>query len=298
MLIADNWKEYEILDSGDGAKLEKWGKEPNSFILSRPDPQVLWPKEKPGLWSKADGTYTRTKASGKWDFIKQLPGRSQINCDLPGQGNLKFWIKPTDFKHMGLFPEQVVNWTWMTEQIKNAKSKEQNYSSKIKILNLFAYTGGATIACAKAGADVTHVDASKGMVDWASENAKLNNVEAKWIVDDVSKFVLREKRRGAKYDAVIMDPPSYGKGTKGETWKIEKMLWPLVKNSTDLLENEPLFFLINSYTSGLGPTVIGNILNSALGNYNGTITTNEITLPISGSQKLLGAGVSGRWQKK
>ena len=291
MIIANNWKEYELLDSGDGAKLEKWGEEPNNFVLSRPDPQILWPKEKPELWDKADGVYTRNKnGGGSWKFNKRLPDRWQINYK-----NLKFWIRPTNFKHMGLFPEQAINWDWITEKIKNVSQPEVE---KIKILNLFAYTGGSTIACAKAGAHVTHVDAARGIIEWAKDNLTLNNLDDKnvrFIVDDVSKFVLREKRRGVKYSAIIMDPPSYGRGRGGETWKIEKMLWPLIENCRDLLNDKPLFFLINLYTTGLSGTVISNVLGSALSGYGGTITADETTLPINRSQKILPAGISGRW---
>ncbi len=292
MLIANNWKEYEVLDSGDGAKLERWGKEAESlprssggFILSRPDPQVLWPKDRPELWEKADGVYTRnTTGGGSWKFGRPLPEKWQISY-----GDLKFLIRPTDFKHMGLFPEQAVNWDWMIEKLKNK-------NAKIKILNLFAYTGGATIACAKAGADVTHVDASKGIVDWAKENGELNGVEARWIVDDVMKFVQREARRGIKYDAIIMDPPSYGRGKNGETWKIEKMLSPLLESCKKILVNKPLFFLLNSYTTGLGPTVIKNILEGAMSEYGGKVTSEELVLPIKDSKKILPAGLSGRWE--
>jgi 23S rRNA (cytosine1962-C5)-methyltransferase len=289
MIIANNWKEYEILDTGDGAKLEKWGTGPHSFILSRPDPQVIWPKEKPELWDKADGIYTRSATGGgSWNFpdpSKKPPEKWQIKY-----GELKLSVSPTDFKHMGLFPEQAANWDWVAEMIKTA-------NKEVNILNLFAYTGGATVAAAKAGAKVTHVDASKGIVEWAKENLELNDLgdKARLIIDDVQKFVLREERRGVKYDAIIMDPPSYGRGKNGETWKIEKMLWPLIVSCKDILVNRPLFFLINSYTTGLGPTVIKNILESAMSDYGGSITSEELVLPIRGSNKVLPAGVSGRW---
>jgi 23S rRNA (cytosine1962-C5)-methyltransferase len=302
MIIANNWKEYEILDTGDGAKLEKWGTGPDSFILSRPDPQVIWPKEKPELWDKADGVYTRSATGGgSWSFqnpSKKPPEKWQIKYALPS-GELKLSVSPTDFKHMGLFPEQSANWDWVAEKIKNAKLKAQNDNSKIKILNLFAYTGGATVAASIAGAEVTHVDASKGIVEWAKENLEINNLgdKARLIIDDVQKFVLREERRGVKYDAIIMDPPSYGRGKNGETWKIEKMLWPLITSCKDILVNKPLFFLINSYTTGLGPTVIKNILESAMDEYGGNITSEELVLPIKDSKKVLPAGVSGRWSR-
>ena len=302
MLIANDWEEYEILDAGDGAKLERWGtpfdkargKWPDRFILSRPDPQVLWPKEKPEPWDKADGVYMRNKnGSGVWKWKKEISEKFVVNYG-PAASGLKFFVQPTNFKHMGLFPEQAVNWEWSEEKVKKQKEKT---GREIKILNLFAYTGAATIACAKAGAKITHVDSAKGMVLWAKENAKLNSVEARWIVDDVLRFVEREKRRGEKYDAIIMDPPSYGRGTTGETWKIETMLWPLVSACRAILSDNPLFFIINSYTTGLSATVIGNILESALGDLSGTITAEEIVLPISGSKKLLPAGITGRWQK-
>lgn len=300
MLMADKWKEYEVLDTGDGAKLEKWGYGDHSYILSRPDPQILWPKERPELWNNASGIYTRDETGkGRWYFpdpAKKPPEKWQIKYDSPA-GELKFWIQPTDFKHTGIFPEQAVNWDWLSAVITASPDHaKRDLGNKIKVLNLFAYTGAATVVCAKAGADVTHVDSAKGMVDWASDNAKLNGVEARWIVDDVVKFVNREEKRGMKYDAIIMDPPSYGRGKTGETWKIEKMLWPLIDKCTKILSDKPLFFLLNSYTTGLGPTVIKNILDSALGQRGGKITSDEISLKVKESERLLPAGISGRWQ--
>lgn len=287
MLIANNWKEYKILDAGEGSKLERWGANKESYLLDRPDPQILWPKEKPEIWNKADGVYIRdAKGKGGWQFpdpSRVPPEKWQILY-----GDLKFWISPTSFKHTGLFPEQAVNWDWMAEKIKGR-------GASVRVLNLFAYTGAATVACAKAGAEVTHVDAAKGMVDSASDNAKLNGIDARWIVDDVVKFVEREARRGAKYDGIVMDPPSYGRGKTGETWKIEKMLWPLVESTAKILSDKPLFFILNSYTTGLGSTVIKNILESATKGRAGEITADEICLPIEDSQKLLPAGVTGRW---
>ena len=297
MLTANNWKEYEILDSGDGAKLERWGSKPESFVVSRPDPQILWPKERPELWDKADGIYTRSKAGvNGWKFQRELPEKLEIKYE-----NLKFWIRPTDFKHMGLFPEQAPNWDWLRATIAASigQARRSLDTHAPKILNLFAYTGGATIACVSAGADVTHVDSARGMIEWTKENLTLNNLResnVRFIVDDVPKFVARENRRGVRYDAIIMDPPSYGRGTKGETWKIEKMLWPLVRSCCDLLSDKPLFLLINSYSTGLDATVISNIIDSALGNRNGKITAHEIALPIAGSHKSLPAGVCGRWE--
>lgn len=290
MLITNNWKEYELLDAGDGMKLERWGHDNASYILARPDPTIIWPKEQPGLWIKADAIYTRSNTGlGKWDFKIPLPEKWEVQYKA-----LRFSVHPTDFKHMGLFPEQAVNWDWMMDLIYKAKRS-------INVLNLFAYTGAATIACLTAGAKVCHVDASKGIINWAKENAQLNGVgepNVRFIIDDVLKFVEKEKRRGIKYDAIIMDPPSYGRGTKGETWKIEKMLWPLVASCRDILSNEPLFFLINSYTTGLGTTVIKNVLESAMIKFGGKTEAYEIVLPISESKKLLPAGVCGRWQTK
>ncbi|MBI3631879.1 MAG: class I SAM-dependent methyltransferase [Candidatus Vogelbacteria bacterium] len=289
MLISKNWKEYEVLDAGDGAKLERWGYGATSFILSRPDPQLIWPKKYPQLWTRADGVYTRNETgSGKWKFSKDLPTRWHINYR-----DLKFWVSPTDFKHTGIFPEQAVNWDWIRHQIGSA-------GRKINMLNLFAYTGGATIAALSAGASVCHVDASAGMIDWTKENAKLNGLEhasVRYIFDDAIKFVEKEKRRGVKYDAVIMDPPSYGRGTRGQVWKIEKMLWPLIESCKEVLSSEPIFFLISTYTTGLGITVMKNILESSLGSLNGDITSDEIAIPIRDSDFLLPAGITTRWYK-
>ena len=290
MLIANNWKEYELLDAGDGMKLERWGNEKESYILARPDPTVIWPKNQPNIWINADGTYTRSNSGGgSWKFKKELPEKWQINYK-----NLKFWIHPTDFKHTGLFPEQATNWDWMIELISRAKKP-------VNVLNLFAYTGAATVACLTAGAKVCHVDASRGIMNWAKENAELNGVgepNVRFIIDDVLKFVEKEKRRGVRYDAIIMDPPSYGRGIKGETWKIEKMLWPLVSSCRDIINDKPLFFIINSYTTGLGATVIKNVLDSAMTNLDGSTEAEEIALPINKSTRLLPAGVCGRWQEK
>ena len=236
MWIADGWKDYEVIDCSKGEKLERWGK----YILLRPDPQVIWDTEKTApQWKKLNGHYHRSsKGGGEWEFF-HLPEQWSINYK-----ELTFQLKPFSFKHTGLFPEQAANWDWFGEKIKNA-------GRPVKVLNLFAYTGGATLAAAKAGASVTHVDASKGMVAWAKENARSSNLESapiRWIVDDCVKFVERELRRGNHYDAIIMDPPSYGRGPKGEIWKIEDAIFPLVKLCAGLLSEKPLFFLINSYT--------------------------------------------------
>lgn len=283
MQTTNNWKEYELLDSGNGEKLEKWG----NFTLSRPDPLAIWPKTlSDAEWKKADGNYIRSEeGGGKWKYKNPLPDKWEIKY-----GNLIFSIKPTSFKHTGLFPEQAVNWDWITEKIKKEKRE-------INILNLFAYTGGATIAAASAGAKVCHVDSSKGIISWAKENASLNGLENKirWITDDAVKFVERELKRGVKYDAIIMDPPSFGRGAKGEVWKIEEDLWPLIEKCKKILSDNPLFFLINSYSTGMSPTTVKNILLSALKDKNGSIESDEIGLNEKGSDRILPQGVFGRW---
>ncbi len=281
-----DWNDYELIDAGFGEKLERWGQ----ISLVRPDPQVLWPRDgRDVLWTESDAQYIRSKSGGgKWNYKHPLPEHWPVSYK-----KLKFLIRPTGFKHTGLFPEQAVNWDWMMPLIEKA-------GRPIKVLNLFAYTGGATVACAAAGAEVTHVDAAKGMVEWAKDNIKLSGLTDKpvrFIVDDVAKFVAREKRRGTKYDAIIMDPPSYGRGTEGETWKIEKMLWPLLADCKDILSENPLFFLINSYTTGLSPTVISNLLATLMKDTEGKISSGEIGLPITVSGKILPAGIYGRWEK-
>ena len=252
MWIADQWKDYEILDTSNKEKLERWG----TYLLVRPDPQVLWdtPHTHPG-WKKKNGHYHRSNSGGgEWDFF-DLPNEWSIHYR-----DLTFNLKPFSFKHTGLFPEQAVNWDWCSDLIKKA-------NRPIKVLNLFAYTGGATLSAAAAGATVTHVDASKGMVAWAKENAATSGLSGKpirWLVDDCVKFVEREIRRGNKYDAIIMDPPSYGRGPKGETWKIEESIYPFIQLCTKLLSDDPLFYLVNSYTTGLQPAVLTYMLNLAL----------------------------------
>ena len=272
MWIADRWKDYEVLDCSGGEKLERWG----DFLLIRPDPQVIWetPKENRG-WRRPNGHYHRSaKGGGEWEFF-----------DLPQQWTISF--KPT-----GLFPEQAANWDWFGEKIQKA-------GRPIKVLNLFAYTGGATLAAAKAGASVTHVDASKGMVGWAKENAKSSGLEdapIRWIVDDCVKFVEREIRRGNHYDAIIMDPPSYGRGPKGEIWKIEDAIHPLVKLCAQLLSDKPLFFLINSYTTGLAPAVLTYMLSIEVkSKFGGSVISDEIGLPVAKNGLILPCGASGRW---
>ena len=289
MWIADNWKDYEVIDTSSGEKLERWGK----YILLRPDPQVIWNTEKKHpLYKKLNGHYHRSsKGGGEWEFF-DLPGEWSINY-----GELKFNLKPFSFKHTGLFPEQAANWDWFSSIIKRAKA--ENPDREIKVLNLFAYTGGATCAAAKAGASVTHVDASKGMVTWAKENAVSSGLEdapIRWLVDDCVKFVEREIRRGNKYDAIIMDPPSYGRGPKGETWKIEEAVFPLINICADILKDDPLFFLINSYTTGLQPAVLSYMLNTVLvKRFGGKVEADEIGLPVTSNGLVLPCGASGRY---
>lgn len=290
MWIADGWKDYEVIDTSNGEKLERWG----NYILVRPDPQVIWDTPKTDkLWKKMNGHYHRSaKGGGEWEFF-DLPQQWQINYK-----ELTFNLKPFSFKHTGLFPEQAANWDWFGDKI---RSEINSTGRTIKVLNLFAYTGGATLAAAKAGAQVTHVDASKGMVTWAKENAAssgLSEAPIRWIVDDCVKFVEREIRRGNHYDAIIMDPPSYGRGPKGEIWKIEESIHPLVKLCTQLLSEDPLFFLINSYTTGLAPSVLTYMIATELKKYDGIVKSDEVGLLVSGSGLVLPCGASGRWEKK
>jgi 23S rRNA (cytosine1962-C5)-methyltransferase len=287
MLLAEGWKEYTLLDCGEGEKLEKWGK----YILRRPDPQAIWPKIKDNkLWENVDAIYSRSnKGGGKWEFKNKIPSKWNLKCD-----NLNFYVQPTGFKHTGLFPEQYVNWKWIIEKIKKSKRK-------IKVLNLFGYTGAASVAAAYANADVCHVDAAKAMVLRAKENlilSNLNDRHVRFITDDVMKFVQREIRRKNKYDAIIMDPPSYGRGPKGEVWKIEDELFDLVKSTLKVLSENPLFFIINSYTTGLSPCVINNIMQLTVKNsYKGIIETKEIGIPIKDTNLILPCGSTGRWEK-
>lgn len=296
MFIADNWKDYEVLDTSEGEKLERWG----DYILVRPDPQVIWSTPKTlKEWHKMNGHYHRSaKGGGEWEFFK-LPQQWQIEYAGPSFGRtLIFNLKPFSFKHTGLFPEQAANWDWFGKKISDAKAAQPD--RQIKVLNLFAYTGGATLAAAAAGACVTHVDASKGMVGWAKENAAssgLSEAPIRWIVDDCVKFVQREIRRGNRYDAIIMDPPSYGRGPKGEIWKIEEAVYPLVQLCAQLLAEEPLFFLINSYTTGLQPAVLSYLLGTELKRFNGTIDSHEVGLPVTSTGLVLPCGASGRWSR-
>lgn len=286
MWIADNWQEYEVLDTSGGEKLERWGE----YILVRPDPQVIWntPRRNQG-WNHPHGHYHRSsRGGGQWEDFG-LPQRWQIHYR-----ELTFHLQPFQFKHTGLFPEQAVNWDWFGEKIRQARRP-------VKVLNLFAYTGGATLAAAAAGASVTHVDASKGMVGWAKENAAASNLAdrpVRWLVDDCVKFVEREIRRGNRYDGIIMDPPSYGRGPKGEIWKIEEKIHPFIHLCTEILSEDPLFFLVNSYTTGLQPAVLSYLIHTELtGKFGGQVTAEEIGLPVSENGLVLPCGASGRWER-
>ena len=284
MWCANEWKDYECIDTADGEKLERWG----DIILCRPDPQVIWDeKAKPSLWKKADAHYHRSSSGGgKWEYKNEIPEQWTVNYK-----SLTFNIKPMGFKHTGLFPEQAVNWDYMMNKISKRPGA--------KVLNLFAYTGGATVACAKAGAAVTHVDASKGMVQWAKENAKssgLENAPIRYLVDDCMKFVEREIRRGNHYDAIIMDPPSYGRGPGGEVWKIEESICHFVRRCSLILSDNPMFFIINSYTTGLAPTVLTNLMKICLPE--GKVESSEIGVNITSSSMVLPCGATGRWEKE
>ncbi|EPY07598.1 SAM-dependent methyltransferase [Paenibacillus sp. E194] len=286
MYMSTDWKDYELIDTGGGEKLERWG----DVVLRRPDPQIIWPLEREtDIWRNVHGHYHRSSSGGgQWDMKKPIPERWTIEYK-----HLKFYIKPTNFKHTGLFPEQAVNWDWMMNKIKSA-------NRPIKVLNLFAYTGGATVACASAGAEVCHVDAAKGMVQWAKENAGLSGLEShpiRFITDDVFKFVQREQRRGNKYDAIIMDPPSYGRGPGGETWKLEQSLYPFLEFCTTIMSDNPLFLQINSYTTGISPTVLSNMLSMTMKKrYGGKLSSGEIGIPITKSGMVLPCGILGRWE--
>ncbi len=287
MWIANNWTDFELIDAGKGKKLERWGQQ----HLLRPDPQAIWPLHKSHeAWAKIDGVYNRSdKGGGEWQFNRKIPDYWQIKY-----GELTFKIGTMGFKHTGLFPEQAANWDWMSKLIEDT-------DEDVEVLNLFAYTGGATLACAKAGASVVHVDASKGMVNWAKDNLRLSDMDSapvRFLVDDCLKFVQRESRRGRKYKGIIMDPPSYGRGPSGEMWKIEESLYQLVTACMTILDDEPLFFLINSYTTGLSPSVLGNVLKLSIGSqYGGQIEAEEVGLPITSSGLVLPCGASGRWQR-
>ena len=285
MYLADGWKDFEVLDTGSGAKLERWGK----YTLDRPDPQVIWPRGEPALWEKADAVYTRSdRGGGHWDFRTRLPESWVVSYRA-----LKFRVRPTGFKHTGLFPEQAVNWDEMSRLIRGRTAR----GGQVRMLNLFGYTGGATVACAAAGAHVTHVDAAKGMVTWARENRDLNGIDEtrfRFIVEDALSFVRREARRGSRYDALLMDPPSYGRGPGGEVWKIENELYGLVSACAEIMSDRMLFVFINSYTTGLQPAVLRNILGKVFGAFRGCVEAREVCLPVT-SGGVLPCGATGRW---
>lgn len=284
--ISDEWKDYECISAGNGEKLERWG----NVIFRRPEPQAMWPIEKTDLWNKVDGFYHRSnKGGGYWDFKSKLPEFWTVKYK-----DLTFKVSPTNFKHTGLFPEQAANWDFSMNKIKSA-------NRPIKVLNLFAYTGAATIAASKAGAvEVVQVDASKGMTEWAKENMKLCGLgdhKIRFIVDDCLKFVQREARRGNKYDVIIMDPPSYGRGPNGEVWKFEQNLDVLISACMEILSDKPLFFLINAYTTGISSTVLFNILKTTMEKkYGGKVEAGEIGLPITENDLVLPCGIYGRWE--
>lgn len=283
MLINRDFKDYECIDAGNGEKIERFGK----IILRRPDPQAMW-NSNLDEYKKLDGFYHRSdKGGGYWEYFTKFPTYFTINYK-----DLTFKVGPTNFKHMGIFPEQAVNWDYMMDKIRNS-------GRKIKVLNLFAYTGCATMACSKAGADVVHVDASKGMIEWAKENMRLSHLEnnsIRFICDDCLKFVQREFRRGNKYDAIIMDPPSYGKGPNGEVWKFEDSLYVLIEACNKILSDKPLFFLINSYTTGVSSTVLANILKTTI-KLDGKISCGEVGIPITKRDLILPCGIYGRWEE-
>ena len=290
MYLANNWKDYELLDTSDGERLERWGK----YILIRPDPQVIWKgKREHKLWNKADGIYRRSKSGGGAWIKNDVPEKWTINY-----GDMTFNLKPMGFKHTGLFPEQAANWDWFSELIRNRKKE----GKEVKVLNLFAYTGGATVAAAKAGASVVHVDASKGMVQCAKENmasSGLENAPVRYIVDDCRKFVEREIRRGNKYDGIIMDPPSYGRGPGGEVWKLEDAVCDFVSLCEKLISDDPLFMLINSYTTGLSALTMGYVLNvEVVKKHGGRAETAEVALPVTQTKGYLPCGASARWIAK
>ena len=288
MKISNEWIDYKIIDAGNKEKLETW----KNVTLRRPDPQALWPIDFDNKWKNIDAFYHRSnKGGGSWEFKNKLPEYWTINYK-----ELTFKVSPTNFKHTGLFPEQAANWDYMIDKIKNS-------NRKINVLNLFAYTGAATMACSYAGADVVHVDSARGMVEWAKENMKLSHLEnnkIRFIVDDCLKFVLREKRRGNTYDAIIMDPPSFGRGPSGEVWKFEDKIIELIEACMDILSDKPLFFQVNSYTTGFSKTVLENVLKTTLlKKYkNGRVECDEIGLPIENSDLVLPCGIYGRWESK
>ena len=284
MFLTTTWKDFEVLDTGDGEKLERWG----DVILRRPDPQTIWPKADPALWRQAQAWYHRSDKGGcEWEFFSRLPEKWVIAHQA-----LRFYVRPTGFKHTGLFPEQAANWVWMAEKLRQSGRKD------LRVLNLFGYTGGATLACAQAGAHVTHVDAAKGMVQWAKENRELSQLpetSCRWIVEDALRFVQREIRRGNSYDGILMDPPSYGRGPSGEVWKLENELYGLIDTCAQVLSPEPLFFLVNSYTTGFQASVLSNIIEKCVvSRFGGQVDSQELCLPVS-TGGVLPCGATGRW---
>ena len=286
MFLSDTWVDYEVLDTGDGEKLERWGQ----VILRRPDPQTIWPKTDEALWRQAQAHYHRSdRGGGQWEFLRPLPEKWTVT-----HGELSFYVRPTGFKHTGLFPEQAANWIWMADLIRGSGRED------LRVLNLFGYTGGATLACGAAGAHVTHVDAAKGMVQWAKENRELNRLPEtrfRWIVEDALRFVQRELRRGNTYDGILMDPPSYGRGPSGEVWKLENELYGLVETCARALSEQPLFFLVNSYTTGFQASVLSNMLGKCVvSRFGGAVDSQELCLPVTAGG-VLPCGASGRWQR-
>ncbi len=284
LLLADHWTDYQLLDGGDGMKQERWGK----VVLVRPDPQIIWPWSSRIPWKDCDAIYHRSEqGGGRWEFKRTMPDPWSVSYR-----HLAFKIRTTGFKHLGLFPEQAVNWDWISAKIKGAKSP-------VSLLNLFGYTGAATVAAAAAGASVCHVDAAAGMVDWCRENAALNGLTdhpIRYIVDDCLTFVKREIRREKRYDALIMDPPSFGRGRRGEIWKLEDQLWELLSESRKLLSDRPLLFLVNCYTAHLSALVMANMLSDILADLHGRITCGELGLPFWQSTKILPCGIYCRWE--
>ena len=286
MFLCDTWRDYEVLDTGGGEKLERWGQ----VILRRPDPQTIWPAADPALWAKAQAVYHRSeRGGGSWEFRGKLPESWIIR-----HGDLRFRVHPTGFKHTGLFPEQAANWVWMDGLIRNSGQ------SDVRVLNLFGYTGAATVACAAAGAHVTHVDAAKGMVQWAKENRELNGLPEtsfRFIVEDALRFVQREIRRGSRYDGILMDPPSYGRGPSGEVWKLENELFGLIDTCAKALSERPLFFLVNSYTTGFQASVLANMIGRCVAApHGGRVDAQELCLPVTAGG-VLPCGASGRWER-
>lgn len=283
MILADQWEDYEILECGDGMKKERWGE----VVLVRPDPQIIWPRSARD-WGDYDAFYHRSaKGGGNWEFRRQLPEHWTIRYR-----ERVFKIRPTNFKHTGLFPEQAANWDWLGPILAGAPSQPS-------VLNLFGYTGGATVAAAAAGAKVCHVDAAKGMVAWCRENVGLSalaDAPIRYIVDDCVKFVEREARRGIRYDAIVMDPPSYGRGSGGEVWQFDRDLYGLLAKCAQLLSDKPLFFLVNAYTTGISPTVVGNLLRESLASFGGRVDSGELGLPVADSSSALPCGLYARWR--